>query len=82
MIFLGLVIGMVVATRLTGQTPRARSGWTGVLHVTVLQGVVGYVQYLTKLPEPLVIVHMLLAGLLVVMVTRALLSERARTASE
>ena len=82
MIFLGLVIGMVVATRLTGQTPRARSGWTGVLHVTVLQGVVGYVQYLTKLPEPLVIVHMLLAGLLVVMVTRALLSGRARTASE
>ena len=82
MIFLGLVIGVGVAPRLTGQTPRARSGWTGVLHVTALQGVVGYVQYLTKLPEPLVIVHMLLAGLLVVMVTRALLSERARTASE
>lgn len=79
MIFLGLVIGMVVVTRLASDSATTRSAWTGVLHVTLIQGVVGYTQYLTGLPEALVVMHMLLAGLLVVMLTRGIVSLRERS---
>ena len=40
------------------------------------QGLVGYVQYLTKLPEVLVLAHMLGASLLVVAITRAIVLSR------
>ena len=44
--------------------------------VTLAQGLVGYVQYLTKLPEVLVLAHMLGASLLVVAITRAIVLSR------
>ncbi len=78
MLFAGLVVAMWVGVRLGGAPPRSRSAWTGVLHVVILQAVVGYTQYFTGLPIGLVIVHMLLAALLVVALTRALLSLRTR----
>jgi len=71
MLFCGLVVGMVLATHLLPSAARARGAWRVVLLVTLAQGLVGYVQYLTGLPETLVLVHMLGAALLTVALTSA-----------
>ncbi|GGN04670.1 protein required for cytochrome oxidase assembly [Terrabacter tumescens] len=76
MLFCGLVIATLVAVRITAQTDEARRAWTMVLVVTLAQGLIGYVQYFTKLPELLVLVHMLGASLLVVALTFGVLSTR------
>lgn len=85
MFFVGLVIAMAVAVRLTNgssghvdgaERTRLRTAWNAVLLVTVLQGVIGYVQYFTALPEFLVILHMLGASLLVVTLTYGVLETR------
>lgn len=66
---------MLAATALTWvRRPALRPALRWVLAVVLAQGIVGYVQYATGLPEPLVAVHMLLAALLVCAVT--LLVER------
>lgn len=69
MVFVGLLIGLVVAVRLV-QAPAAlnRAVWWTVA-VTAFQGVVGYTQYFLGLPEVLVLAHMLGAALLVVTLT-------------
>lgn len=83
MLFVGLLLGTLIAVRLTGAaagTPRAErmtTAWRSVLLVTVAQGLIGYVQYLAGLPEVLVLAHMLLASLLVVTLTNAVLSLRS-----
>ncbi|GAA1975976.1 COX15/CtaA family protein [Terrabacter lapilli] len=76
MLFCGLVVATLVAVRITAHTDEARRAWTTVLVVTLAQGLVGYVQYFTKLPELLVLVHMLGASLLVVALTFGVLSTR------
>lgn len=76
MLFCGLVIATLVAVRITATTDEARRAWTMVLLVTVTQGLIGYVQYFTKLPELLVLLHMLGASLLVVTLTFGVLSTR------
>ena len=48
-----------------------------VLVVTLAQGLIGYIQYFTKLPELLVLVHMLGASLLVVALTFGVLVDEA-----
>lgn len=78
MLFTGLVVAMLVAVRLVDAPARTRRAWTWVLVVTLAQGVVGYVQYFTGLPEAVVAAHMLGASLLVVTLTRGLLSLRTR----
>ncbi len=78
MLFAGLVVAMWLGVRLAGAPARTRRAWTGVLHVVILQAAVGYTQYFTGLPIGLVVVHMVLAALLVVALTRALLSHRTR----
>ena len=77
MLFVGLVVATWVAARLTGTSPVPGRAWAAVLAVTVLQGVVGYTQYFTGLPWAVVVVHMLLATLLVVALTRAVVRQRA-----
>jgi cytochrome c oxidase assembly protein subunit 15 len=72
MLFVGLVVAVWVATRLTARTPQAPRAWAAVLGVTLLQGVVGYAQYLTGLPWLVVLLHMLLATLLVVALVRGM----------
>lgn len=69
MIFVGLLVGLVVALRLVG-APAAlqRATWVTVA-ITAFQGVVGYAQYFTGLPWLLVLAHMLGAALLVVGLT-------------
>jgi cytochrome c oxidase assembly protein subunit 15 len=77
MLFVGLVLAVWVATRLTGTGPAPARAWGAVAAVTVAQGVVGYTQYFTGLPWPVVVLHMLLATLLVVALTRAVVRQRA-----
>ena len=78
MLFTGLVIAVLLAVQLTAADPRPRRAWHAVLGVTVLQALVGYVQYLTGLPDALVMVHMLGASLLTVSLTFGVLSLRKR----
>jgi len=80
MLFAGLVVAMVVATRLRGAAA-VQSAWTAVLYVVIAQGVVGYTQYFTDLPILLVLVHMLLASILVVTLTNGLVHLREPTGS-
>jgi len=70
-LFVGLVVALVLAMRLVGAQPAAHRRALWLLAVTLLQGLVGYVQYFTDLPVALVAVHMLGASLLVVAVTAA-----------
>lgn len=79
MFFAGLVIATLAAVWISGSSTdagRARGAWRAVLLVTVMQGVIGYVQYFTALPEFLVILHMLGASLLVVALTYGVLETR------
>lgn len=72
MLFLGLVVAMLVATTLVSGAGRSRGWWSAVLLISLAQGVVGYTQYLTGLPEILVLVHMLGAAALTIGVTGGL----------
>ena len=89
MLFLGLLVAVLVAVRLSGRVEDDRAGggtapahratpgelarlgrsWTSVLHLSLLQGVLGYVQYFTGVPILLVLTHMLFAALLAVALT-------------
>ncbi len=76
MLFIGLVFAVWLASRIVGETQRPGRAWAMVLGVTALQGVVGYTQYALKLPEVLVVTHMLLAALLIVALVNGLMSLR------
>ena len=81
MVFIGLVVATWLAARLTAvddERGPARA-WLVVLGVSLAQGLIGYVQYFTDLPEALVIAHMLGASLLVVALTNGILALRSRT---
>ena len=80
MLFVGLVVATWIAARLTGSSSIPGRAWAAVLGVTLLQGVVGYTQYFTGLPWAVVVVHMLLATLLVVALTRAVVRQRSSLA--
>ena len=76
------LVGVVVLVVLTRQVVAGRVRTTArrLLVVTLAQGVIGYVQYFTGLPEVLVGLHMLGAGLLVAVQTNQVLSLRQRDA--
>ena len=80
MLFLGLVVATWLTARLTSTDAVRGPGraWLVVLVVSLAQGVVGYVQYVTDLPEALVVAHMLGATLLVVALTNGILALRRR----
>jgi cytochrome c oxidase assembly protein subunit 15 len=59
-------------------TDRIRRGVTAVLAVQAVQGLLGWVQYATGLPRVVVGLHMLTAGLLVVVTVRMVLTMRVR----
>lgn len=80
MLFVGLVVAVWVAALLTGRGDRPARAWRAVLIVTLAQGLVGYTQYLTGLPEVLVLAHMLLASLLVVALTQGVVRLRSAAA--
>lgn len=76
MLFVGLVVAVWLATRLSSAPPSVGGAWRVVLLVTLAQGAIGYVQYLTDLPEVLVLTHMLGAAALVVALTQGLVALR------
>lgn len=76
-VLVALTVALVVVTR------RAGERWLGLFALVLLaielaQGVIGYVQYFTDLPELLVGVHMLGAALVAAGLARVVLTTRAR----
>jgi cytochrome c oxidase assembly protein subunit 15 len=80
LIWFGLLGMLLLALRLTNAGRRPHREARVTLAVGLAQGLIGYVQYLTGLPVVAVALHMLGASLLVVAVTRLLLSLRERSA--
>lgn len=58
--------------------PRLHRRWWILVVVTLAQGLIGYAQYFTGLPVPLVAIHLLGSALLVAAVTFAITSLRTR----
>lgn len=81
MLFVGLVVAALLASYLVWSR-RAVRMWLVVLGVSMLQGVVGYAQYLSGLPELLVGAHILLSAVLVAAVTMARESLTTRAAGQ
>ena len=73
---LGIALWFVLRAVDAPEGPRARS--RDLLLVLLAQGVIGYVQYFTELPELLVGLHMLGSALVWITVLRVLLSLRER----
>lgn len=82
MLLVGLVVAVWLGARLTGRSETPGRAWGVALAVTLAQGLIGYTQYLTKLPEVLVLAHMLGSVLLVVAVVRAMVLSRGPASSE
>jgi cytochrome c oxidase assembly protein subunit 15 len=78
LVFSGLLVALVLGLRLVDAPRPARRAALALGGLTVAQGVIGYTQYFTGLPAVLVGLHMLGASLLVVAMTRCLLSLRVR----
>jgi cytochrome c oxidase assembly protein subunit 15 len=78
-LFVGLVVALLFAVRLTDASAALRRRTIWLLGITLLQGVIGYVQYATGLPILAVALHMLGASLLVVAVTGVVAASRRRT---
>jgi cytochrome c oxidase assembly protein subunit 15 len=78
LVFSGLLVALVLGLRLVDAPRPARRAALALGGLTLAQGVIGYTQYFTGLPALLVGLHMLGASLLVVAMTRCLLSLRAR----
>lgn len=74
MVFIGLLVALVLVLRLVDAPSRAQRRALWLVAVTVLQALVGYVQYATDLPVAVVALHMLGASLLTVAVTGAALA--------
>ena len=75
---LGLVVAVLLSLFVLRSPATTRRTWIGLLVITLLQGVLGYVQYFTGVPWVPVLFHMLGACLLVTWMTWALCSLRER----
>ncbi len=75
-----LALNLLLAHR--GAPDAVRRAAAILLGVQLAQGLIGYVQYFTDLPEVLVGTHMLGAGLLVIATVRLVLSMRERPAGD
>jgi cytochrome c oxidase assembly protein subunit 15 len=77
LLFLGLLAGLLVALSIAPSSNSARRRAWLLLAIAVSQGIVGYTQYFTGLPEVLVIVHVL--GALGVWITCLFIPPALRT---
>ena len=82
MLLVGLTVGCWLALRATGAPAAARRAAVVLFGVELAQGLVGFVQYFTGLPEVLVGLHMLGACLVWIAVLRMLLAMRVPSAGE
>jgi cytochrome c oxidase assembly protein subunit 15 len=80
MLLIGLTIATAVALRATGAPAEARRAAAILLGVELAQGLIGFVQYFTGLPELLVGAHLLGAGLVWIAAVRTVLAMRVRAA--
>jgi heme a synthase len=78
--FVAVLLGLLAGLVRSDAPERARRAAVVLLAVTLLQGLVGYVQYFTGLPALLVGVHMLGAALVASSVTWTVLTLRERPA--
>lgn len=78
----GLGVALWFVLRAVDAPAGARNRARDLLLVLLAQGLIGYVQYFTKLPEVLVGLHMLGACLVWIAVLRVLLSMRERPGAE
>jgi cytochrome c oxidase assembly protein subunit 15 len=79
-LFLGLVVGLLLAMRLTDAPTEARRRGVVLLVVTLLQGAIGYVQFFTGVPWVLVAFHVAGATVLWWAVLRVTYALRVREA--
>nr|WP_196791014.1 COX15/CtaA family protein [Motilibacter aurantiacus] len=79
-LMVGLTLAMVFALAAVSAPPSARRAALVLLGVELGQGVIGFVQFFTGLPEVLVALHMLGAGVTVVAAVRLVLALRVRAA--
>ena len=77
-----LAVTVVVAFRIRPALPQVRRWSLVLLGVTLLQGLIGYVQFFNGLPELLVGMHMIGAALLIMATTRFVLTLRAPAPSD
>lgn len=78
LLFIGLMIGLYVALRVTDSPAKAVRATLILIAVSLAQGVVGYVQYFTGLPWLVVLLHMLGACLVWIALIRVPLTLRTR----
>lgn len=78
LVWFAVLLALLVAVRLVDAPAAVRRAAWIVLGVGLVQGAIGYLQYLTGLPVVAVALHMLGACLLVIAVTRLVLSLRVR----
>ncbi|WP_219418888.1 hypothetical protein [Pseudonocardia nigra] len=88
LVFLALLVVVLVALHVTAAPPTQRRAAWWLVAASLAQGAVGYVQYVTALPVPLVAAHVVGAALvtvatthLVVTVVRARAGRRGRQAA-
>ncbi|WP_370614160.1 COX15/CtaA family protein [Mumia sp. Pv 4-285] len=80
-LLLGLSIGLALAYRAVGAPASAVRAAVVLVGVELGQGLVGFVQYFTDLPEVLVALHLLGAGILAAAATWAAIEARGRTSA-
>jgi len=78
-VLVALTAAAAVALHRTGAPAASRRAARTLLGLLLLQGLVGFVQFFTGLPELLVALHLLGAALIAAASTRLLLSVRERT---
>ncbi|HYO85404.1 MAG TPA: COX15/CtaA family protein [Dermatophilaceae bacterium] len=76
MLFTGLVVGVVIASRVTAAPAEFRRAWTWLLAICLVQGLIGYTQYFSGLPLVLVAIHLAGAAFLTVALTLGVLTAR------
>jgi cytochrome c oxidase assembly protein subunit 15 len=79
-LFVGLLAAFLLAAHLTQAPAVVRSAAWWVMGVSLAQGLIGYVQFFTGLPEVLVAMHLAGAGILWALLVRMTLTTRTRTA--
>jgi cytochrome c oxidase assembly protein subunit 15 len=81
LLLIALTLAVTMALTVSDAPAAPRRAVLILLAVQLGQGLIGWIQYATDLPEALVAAHMLGAGLLVVATTRLVLATRERQAS-
>ncbi|MFC6285134.1 heme A synthase [Nocardioides sp. GCM10027113] len=75
-LFVGLTVGLLLAVRVAGRSGAVATAVAALLGIQLAQGLVGFVQYYTDLPELLVGIHLFGAAVISAAMTHAVLEVR------